>query len=196
MKIHHAKVHGESISGFQYDCAQCGESVWRKTSQYDKAFCSDKCRDGWQSENWSGEDNPAYSGSRITIKCEWCGSNFDVWEAELERRRFCSMDCVSKWKSENWTGEQSPAYTGYSDDYGDGWYRQRRKTREKYDGICQLCGVEQSDRKHDVHHIVPVAEFDDPSDAHGLENLTLLCRSCHQTVEYGMEITEQMDRLK
>lgn len=195
MKSHHTQRHGVSIVVETRQCEVCSEEV-RRLRDYDKAFCSGKCRDEWQSENWSGEDNPAYSGSRITIECEWCGSNFDVWGAELERRRFCSKKCMGEWRSENWTGEQSPVYTGYSDNYGDGWYRQRRRAREKYDGICQSCGVEQSDRKHDVHHIVPVAEFDDPEDAHDLENLTLLCRSCHQTVEYEMSVEEQKDRLK
>jgi len=40
-------------------------------------------------------------------------------------------------------------------------------------------------REPDIHHIKPVREFDDPADAHQLDNVVCLCRSCHRTVESG-----------
>ena len=40
-------------------------------------------------------------------------------------------------------------------------------------------------REPDVHHITPVRDFEDPQDAHRLDNVVCLCRSCHRLAEIG-----------
>ena len=48
-------------------------------------------------------------------------------------------------------------------------------------------------RQHDVHHKIPFRAFvrdgsGDPSQANRLENLTTLCRTCHQKVEQNVRM--------
>jgi endogenous inhibitor of DNA gyrase (YacG/DUF329 family) len=43
MKNHHAKIHGESIAGFENTCPVCGETFWmRKRNEHE--YCSNKCK--------------------------------------------------------------------------------------------------------------------------------------------------------
>jgi len=65
----------------------------------------------------------------------------------------------------------------------------RAKLRETQEE-CQECGHDGSDRRLEVHHIVPVRKFRaDPDstlrDAHRLGNLVLLCNSCHTKADFG-----------
>lgn len=86
-------------------------------------------------------------------------------------------------------GEDSPLWTGgYEQYYGKTWSRMRDRVRNRDDNVCQLCGIgeEENGRKPDVHHIEPVRLFEDPNDAHFMENMIQLCRSCHKKVEFGV----------
>lgn len=60
------------------------------------------------------------------------------------------------------------------------WSVQRQKALDR-DGVCVRCGCEND---LEVHHIVPRKHFDDERVAHILENLVVLCSSCHGEVEY------------
>lgn len=82
----------------------------------------------------------------------------------------------------NWRG-------GYGARYGGGWAIARRSALER-DGECQHCGHDGSDRRLEVHHIIPVREFResstaDVSEAQDLENLVVLCRRCHPKADHG-----------
>lgn len=74
--------------------------------------------------------------------------------------------------------------------YGASWPEQRVKALEAENYTCQECGI--GDETHraengfglDVHHRTKVREFEDPSNAHKLSNLVVLCRRCHADVEY------------
>lgn len=92
--------------------------------------------------------------------------------------------------SQSRRGEDNPAWRGgHPNRYGPGWKNAREAVRER-DEVCQQCGHDGSDRILDVHHIIPVRCFRDADsvsleDAHHLENLVLLCRSCHADAECG-----------
>ena len=43
-------------------------------------------------------------------------------------------------------------------------------------------------RQHDVHHKIPFRSFTSIEEANRLENLTTLCRTCHQKVEQNVRI--------
>lgn len=76
----------------------------------------------------------------------------------------------------------------------DGWRDARQRTLERDDYACVVCGLthEEHRRRDDlfgrglhVHHLTPVAEFDDPAEAHVLDNLVTLCADHHSQVERG-----------
>lgn len=82
----------------------------------------------------------------------------------------------------NWEG-------GYSRYYGPGWSLARESVRNR-DGCCQSCGHDGSERRLEVHHIVPVRVFRESgereiSEAHDLSNLVLLRNSCHTKADFG-----------
>lgn len=110
MKIHHKKAHGESISGFKKECAWCEEQVTREKDVFDKAFCSDKCRDKWQSKKFKNKSNPNYSNSKTTLTCKYCGEDYQRWQSQKERSNYCSKKCVYE-DNQRKTGEDHPKYS-------------------------------------------------------------------------------------
>ena len=88
-------------------------------------------------------------------------------------------------------------------DYGPNWQEQRKRVRARDGYRCALCGTpEAANRQHDVHHVVPFRTFgyipgynENYREANRLENLQLLCRSCHQRVEAGVRTRGGLDGL-
>ncbi len=80
----------------------------------------------------------------------------------------------------NWSNDRNK--------YGADWtrIRDRVRVRDKYQ--CQVCSVIETDRQHDVHHKIPFRTFTSIDEANRLENLTTLCRTCHQKVEQNVRI--------
>ncbi|HET7144437.1 MAG TPA: Zn-binding domain-containing protein, partial [Anaerolineales bacterium] len=84
-------------------------------------------------------------------------------------------------------------WTGDSNDYGPGWQKIRLAVRKRDQFKCQVCGAVESTREHDVHHKIPFRAFvrdgsADPEQANRLENLTTVCRTCHQKVEQNVRM--------
>ena len=72
--------------------------------------------------------------------------------------------------------------------YGPNWSGLRGRVRARDGYRCQVCGALENDRQHDVHHKIPFRAFESPSQANQLDNLTTLCRTCHQLVEMNVRI--------
>jgi hypothetical protein len=110
-KIHHSRVHDESLAKAETECEWCGSTLERKSSEierYNNAFCDDECKGKWQSGNLSGESNPNYDS--VQLKCEYCGTEYAVPQSETDNSRFCSRPCNYQWQSENLSGEDSYAW--------------------------------------------------------------------------------------
>jgi 5-methylcytosine-specific restriction endonuclease McrA len=171
------KYHNEGLStGDIADllgCARCLAQTWKERHGIE-TNTEHKSRG-------RGEDNPMWVDNTIIITCDYCGENAERVETNVNSdRTFCSWECSNKWKSENWVGEKNPLYKGGPQNYGQGWKAAREKALGRDGHTCQDCGATDS---LTVHHIQPVRSFDDPTDAHFLENLRTLCRSCHQKWE-------------
>lgn len=173
VKIHYKKKHGESIAGFKYSCAWCGESVVKTSSQYEKAFCSSSCEDSWQSKNWSGENNPNYQGKTLTLSCNYCGSEFKRHESQTKsnRGRYCSKSCKAKDK----TGKESPAWKEINAESERFTTFERGQILNRDDYTCQECNA--TSKALHAHHIKPSS--DNPELAHDIENGITLCIDCH-----------------
>jgi DEAD/DEAH box helicase domain-containing protein len=68
-------------------------------------------------------------------------------------------------------------------DYGASWPQQRRLARQRDGFRCQVCGIPEQDREHDVHHRQPFRTFTNPEQANQLSNLITLCPNCHHRAE-------------
>lgn len=68
-------------------------------------------------------------------------------------------------------------------EYGPNWRDQRDRIRERDSFRCQVCGITEQDRAHEVHHIVPYRTLNSYEQANQLSNLITLCSDCHRRVE-------------
>lgn len=161
-------------------CATCQEPSEVTSSyaeEYDRYFCDRECMSKGY-EGTEGEKN------RINVECDECSEDIEIYPSRLETqdRYFCDDDCYKNWRSKNKIGENHPCWKGgHVESYGKSWYSWRRKIRER-DRCCQNCGI-KPDVELDVHHIIPVREFDDPEEAHTFDNLVGLCHQCHPKIE-------------
>ncbi len=78
--------------------------------------------------------------------------------------------------------------------YGANWQRQSELARQRDQYRCQVCGVVEQSRAHDVHHKVPLRAFRNPDggirfeEANRLDNLITLCPNCHRRAEAVVRI--------
>jgi DEAD/DEAH box helicase domain-containing protein len=83
---------------------------------------------------------------------------------------------------------QMGAWSSDPNQYGSNWkiQRERARSRDKYQ--CQICGIVEKDRSHDVHHITPFRYFQSEVLANQLDNLITLCPSCHRKAESAVRV--------
>lgn len=137
------------------------------------------------SESQRGNELPAEVREKISESLE------GLTRPEKTRRRM----------SESTAGKENPNWRGgYSNRYGSGWSVMREKIEER-DEVCRHCGHDGSERRLEVHHIVPVRIFRRTPDlsvenAHDEENLVLLCNQCHGKADHGrIEFEEPIELL-
>ncbi|MBC7879319.1 MAG: DEAD/DEAH box helicase [Anaerolineales bacterium] len=80
------------------------------------------------------------------------------------------------------------AWSNDANNYGPDWTQIRERVRKRDQFTCQVCGAVETNRQHDVHHKTPFRAFVSFEDANRLENLTTLCRTCHQKVEQNVRM--------
>lgn len=88
-------------------------------------------------------------------------------------------------------------------DYGPNWQEQRHRVRARDHYRCTQCGAQEPPgRQHDVHHLVPFRTFgyvagfnENYRTANRLENLVLVCRTCHRRLESGVRTRTGLDGL-
>lgn len=170
-------------------CRRCGDPFEYYPSDKEGVFCPD-CVD--DAEEFLG--TPSYElrdVPRLDRQCEQCGEQFRILASAVKRDprrgRFCSHDCRSVWMSENWKGSNHHRWLEGNPVYAGAWWDVRDRALERDDYECQQCGAgpEEIGQNPDVHHVVPIRSFDDPQDAHRLDNVVCLCRACHSKVEAG-----------
>jgi DEAD/DEAH box helicase domain-containing protein len=74
-------------------------------------------------------------------------------------------------------------WTNSANDYGPDWPAQRDRARLRDGYRCQVCGVSEQGRAHDVHHKTPFRTFASSQTANQLGNLITLCPTCHRRAE-------------
>lgn len=110
MKVHHSKVHDESIAGEEFTCDQCGVVSRRDASHIHddmNNFCSAACRGAYRSENYTGPKAPRWNGGKKTLVCKQCSDTYQKSPSAAGNSNFCSRSCRSDWISENRSGSDS-----------------------------------------------------------------------------------------
>ncbi len=87
--------------------------------------------------------------------------------------------------------EQAGQWRDSVNDYGPNWEEVRQQVRARDGRRCTKCGRPEAEgREHDVHHVIPFRIFgyvpglnDFYVQANRLDNLVLVCRTCHQRLE-------------
>jgi len=171
---HHTKVHGEPLPN--RTCTRCGECFYDENAE--RKRCED-CKD------LTGKTNPNWSGSKEISECRNCGEAFEFYPSN-KKGLYCPS-CVSNGEV-RWGEDNLEPFEGDGEsEYGSEWRRISSKVRRRDNHTCQMCGVAQEEYRLeqalDVHHIKPIREFNNPKDAHTLDNLVTLCRKCHHEVE-------------
>ena len=193
---HYAKWLSENQTGEDHPnyskrtvkCSYCGEEIERPKWHRERAtnyFCDHECYSNY------------LKNGKVLTNCTNCGK-----EIVLSRYRylqsensFCSKDCYDEWhrgkNCYNWKGGISSQYRGPN------WEQQRGKAIKRDNNTCQICGASGESVKLDVHHKIPFQDFEregidkdkdiieriDYKEANKLDNLILLCDSCHRKVE-------------
>jgi len=168
------------------DCVRCETTFEYYPSNKAGVYCSE-CVEGAAGLL---PTDPDESGEKVTVPCEHCEADLERYPSAVQTSSygsFCDESCYGAWLSENVVGENHHQWEGGAIDYGNGWWRVRRRALRRDRYLCRNCGRTASDigRKPDVHHLQPVRAFDDPSDAHTLDNVVSLCRRCHRLAESG-----------
>lgn len=160
-------------------CLQCPKVFFRKASQvakYKRAFCSRRCKAGYQKEHPEVCGPPRNS---IIIPCHSCGKEVQRWPSVIMKRTFCSRECASvtliKKGSDHfmWKGGVSP----YPPEFNK-WTREKIRRRDAHQ--CRSCGSRgTSKHRLEVHH------KDENKSNNSDSNLITLCKVCHDAVHCG-----------
>jgi DEAD/DEAH box helicase domain-containing protein len=79
--------------------------------------------------------------------------------------------------------------------YGPSWPLQRQRARQRDGYRCQVCGLSEQGRAHDVHHKTPFRAFPSYEQANQLENLITLCPACHRRAETAVRVRSGLSGL-
>ncbi len=72
--------------------------------------------------------------------------------------------------------------------YGPNWPEQKAAARARDGHRCQVCGLAEQGRAHDVHHKIPFRSFESYVQANRLDNLITLCPACHRRAEQAVRV--------
>lgn len=113
-----------------------------------------------------GEHSP---NNRIEVKCTYCGKIIFRRPCEIKSNQsgkfYCSRECGNKDKANLMQTQDSKNY--------------RLKAMNKYSHECICCGWNEDERILEVHHI------DENRENNDIENLTILCPTCHRKITLG-----------
>jgi 5-methylcytosine-specific restriction endonuclease McrA len=135
-------------------CQQCGATFFAYYTSTGKGkYCSQTC----------------FRASRqVSLVCDYCKTSFSRTKSSVSRYRglnYCSRECNNLGRRKN---PDRIAIKRLR--YGSSEFRAARRKVIERDGVCQICN---SALANSVHHI------DWKPYNNQLDNLVLLCKSCH-----------------
>jgi DEAD/DEAH box helicase domain-containing protein len=133
---------------------------------------------GYKKVNWSTHEILGYGDLQLPpVELETCGYWIVLKETLTDNLREAGL----------WRNDQI--------DYGPNWSQQRSLTRQRDGYRCQICGLLEDGREHDVHHKTPFRTFSSYLQANYLANLITLCHTCHQKAEVNVRVKSGLSGL-
>ena len=178
LKIHHTAVHDDRSltldERVEFECDRCGSTKQLTPEEAERRrFCSQECKNEWQSKAYSGEDGPMWNGGKVTVPCSYCGTTVERTPSQVNEITFCSNSCESDWKSENRSGEDHPNYSQVSTEcaWCDAELSRPRWRVKKFEH--QFCDLECKGAYYSAN----------PSELHEKNRLTVTCSWCGDNKE-------------
>jgi len=170
-------------------CSKCGVDKPKSKFRVRRTYCKDcgnqYSRD-WRNRIGNEHDNKFHKEHKVSSKwldvtCSVCGVAFSKRVSEIKKMKpgavhCCSKECRYKHTSKLLGGDGTFVVGGKYNKikkYGRLWYKQKKLCLERDDYTCQCCG---DTKLLEVHHWEPYSISFDNS----LDNLVVLCKSCHQ----------------
>lgn len=167
-------------------CPTCGKDFERAPHDVrgrSKSFCSMRCYTAHK------------AAESVIVPCDACGKELyrQRWQVRKFKHFFCDFRCEGDWLVTNVAAEGNPNWKGGAARYyGPNWPAQARAARRRDNYCCQACGIRQTNKALDVHHVIPFKSFgyiygenNSYLQANELNNLVSLCRTCHNLIEAG-----------
>ena len=147
-------------------CKNCGNNFLKRPSDISKCkrsqvgFCCRKCY----------LDHAKQTNTKVCKECQVCGTQYKTKKNRADTSKFCSYICKQKaFHAFKGSGEDNKNYRK-----GSRYYRQRAFAH--YSHECFIC---KSEKSLHVHHI------DESHQNNSIENLRILCHSCHRRIHSG-----------
>ncbi|MBV6396591.1 MAG: hypothetical protein HFACDABA_02191 [Anaerolineales bacterium] len=126
---------------------------------------------GFRKRSWIGNENLGEEALDLPASdFQTTGYWLSLAEATVTRLR----------EAGNWSNDPN--------DYGPDWASIRERVRARDGFRCQMCGLPENERQHDVHHKIPFRQFASHMEANRLDNLITLCPSCHRKAEQNVRM--------
>lgn len=110
-----------------------------------------------------------HAPNKIQLECEYCGKIIFRHPCEIQNNQtgkfYCSQECGNRYKA-------SLMHTQDSKNY-------RLKAMKVYPHKCVCCGWDEDERILEVHHI------NENRENNNIENLVILCPTCHRKITLG-----------
>lgn len=181
------------------ECASCGKSFIAQKSAIGRKYCSNAC----------------YLKEHATkLKtCLTCGKEFKSYQSN---QKYCSTQCVprkgklnpnfgnrysGKWAcpvsvrnklSENRKGDKNPNWV---DGKKAGKYKFQTYLYNWMTEKHKHCSICKSTESLCVHHCLPRRKFKEPIQSNFYQNLIVVCRKCHPTLDYRFRKAEKSNNI-
>lgn len=110
---------------------------------------------------------------RVKVKCAWCGQEIERTQSQIEKNKTGFFYCCKE------HGNLHKNLLRYENGEWDNSSNYRLKAFNKYEHKCNCCGWDEDERILEVHHI------DENRDNNELDNLIILCPTCHRKITLG-----------
>lgn len=124
-----------------------------------------------------------YSKDRTEKECAYCGKKFFVKNSHIKNSKSGMFFCCREHKDLAQRVDSGEKFNSIRPEhFKTGEWNYREKALKEYPHKCMICGWDEDDRILEVHHI------DENRENNSIDNLSVLCPTCHRKITLGYYI--------